>query len=119
MAVNFLEPVPTRQGCLNCGPKPQLLRLSDRLSVGFGIVIVTRDDTVIWAGDSTQVSVGMIERLAYSHEHADHHQKRGRGAPLEMRYDWRIKFDAPLSMNEYQRQGRAKWVCVNVGPGFA
>lgn len=117
--IELLPPVPPRNGCLNCAPKPDVLKLTTRLAVGFGIVIVTKDENVFWRGDSMHVSVGMIERMAYSFDMGDHHQKKGCTAPREQKYDWRIKFDAPLAMNVYQRQGREKWVCVETGPGFA
>jgi hypothetical protein len=34
-------------------------------------------------------------------------------------HDWRVHIDAPLYSATYQRQGKAEWVLVEKGQGFA
>lgn len=116
--IEFLPAAMPHQGCLSCPPKPQTLGMRRKLAVGFGNVSVTCDGKEVWSGDTEYLNVGVIERMAYSYHHGDHptwdnYRRRS------LDYDWRIKFEAPLSKAEYQRQGRRKWVCVSTGMGFA
>lgn len=92
---------PAYGGCLNCGPRPNVLDLSRRLAVGFGSVEVTRDGQRVWSGDSER------KRLA----HAELWARETPG-------DWRVRFVSPLSETLYQRKADG-WVLVWRGFGFA
>ena len=90
-------------GCLNCGPHPTTMPVNTPLAVGFGVVSVSKDGEVIWNGDDEHVWLRRFEwRAAKDPDH-----------------DWRVKFDSPMKMNVYQRQGENLWVLVETGPGFA
>jgi hypothetical protein len=91
------------KGCLCCGSVVETLPLSTVLAVGFGMVTVTRDDDVVWAGDDEHVWLRRFERRAQADP--DH--------------DWRVRFDAPLWDGVYQRHAEGEWVLVEKGRGFA
>lgn len=89
-------------GCLNCGAPPTVLPSTARLCVGFGQVVVTRDDDLVWCGDDWDVTVLRFTRKA--NKDPDH--------------DWRIEFVGPLHGETYQHQN-GKWVMVETNLGFA
>lgn len=91
------------KGCLNCGGVHETLPMSSVLAVGFGIVIVSRDDETVWSGDDPHVWIRRFERRAAADP--DH--------------DWRVEFIGPLWDATYQRQGERHWVLVQKGLGFA
>jgi hypothetical protein len=82
--------------------RPTVLPLETELSVGIGLICVTRDDHPVWT---------------------THGESRKRLAHMELRAreqggDWRIRFDQPLSERTYQRQ-EGGWVLTSIGMGFA
>lgn len=95
-------------GCLNCGPKPDELPMDAVIAVGFGDASLYRDGERIMGEDPGMdfddcPTVAQAEAIAAADP--DH--------------DWRIMFEAPLSMNEYQRHGKERWVLIRKGMGFA
>lgn len=87
-----------------CPPPPKdSLSLDTILGVGFGVVTVRKDDTVVWWGDSERKRLRSIERLA-------------RHAP---RKRWTVTFEAALSGAVFERQGPDTWVLVKTLEGFA
>ena len=97
------EPIDQFRHCLSCPPKPQSLPIDTILGVGFGEVVVTKDKEVIWCGDSEKVRLSRFEKRACK----------------KPRYDWRVKFIAPLYEATYQRHRKGKWVLIEKGIGFA
>lgn len=89
-------------GCLNCGAPPIVMPSSQRLSVGFGMVQVTRDDECVWSGDDWEVSALRFTRKANA----------------DPNHDWRIEFVGPLHGETYQHQD-GKWIMVETNLGFA
>jgi hypothetical protein len=88
--------------CGNCPPKSRILPLERSLSVGFGMVTVTRDDAHVWSGSS------------WTNKRVAHFELKARETPG----DWRIRIDGMLSEELYQRQPDG-WVLVWRGFGFA
>jgi hypothetical protein len=77
--------------------------MSAVLAVGFGQVMVTKDDEVVWSGDDEHVWLRRFERRAAA----------------DPKHDWRVCFNAPLSDATYQRHGEREWVLIERGMGFA
>ena len=87
-----------------CPPDPaERLPLSARLAVGFGSVVVSRDDDVVWEGDDWSVLLRRFERLARADP--DH--------------DWRVRFIGPLSGETYKRDTGGRWLLIERDEGFA
>ena len=100
----YKEPVDKANvGCLNCGAPPIVMERYRRLSVGFGQVMVTKDDECLWGGDDWDVSAEPYSVMA--EQDPDH--------------DWRIYYCSPMYEAEYQRQGEGEWILVKKGEGFA
>jgi len=81
------------------------LPMDRELTVGFGEVSVIRDGEGVWrsvAYPAEKTAADMEEKAAADPDH-----------------DWRIRFNAPLSEAIYQRHGKAKWMLIAVGDGFA
>lgn len=97
------------------------LRMHDRLSVGFGCVTVWCDGVKVWYGDSQRLDVGMIERMAESHDFGNcpswMDDFNGRDRSCE--HLWEIEYEAPLWNASYVRKGVKLWVMYKHGMGFA
>ena len=86
-------------------PPPNPRRISVKrtvLCVGFGVVIVTRDDEVVWLGDDKRVYLYRFELYA----------RREPGV-------WRVRFHGPLVSALYERMGPNDWRLTERGDGFA
>lgn len=95
-------------GCLNCGPKPDVLPLDAHIAVGFGDASLWRDGKRVM-GEEPQMEFDETPTVAQAEEIA----------AADPDHDWRIRYKAPLSDNTYQRQGTGNWVLIEKGMGFA
>ena len=97
---------PLHQGCGNAPGVARTASLDLMIAVGFGQAQVTRDDELIFEEhprDEETHYLAEFEALAQADP--DH--------------DWRVRLNAPLRDEEYQRHGPGQWVLIQSGPGFA
>ena len=88
---------------VGCPPKAvEILPLSARLCVGFGIVAVLHNGKVMWHGDDDRVTLNDFELRA---------QEIG-GA-------WSVRFEGPLQGSVYERRDAGLWELVETNRGFA
>jgi len=95
-------------GCLNCGYTESILPMRTRLYNSFGGYMITRDGKLYFMEDA-KTEFKDCKTLIYIENRAK----------LQPESDWRVVIDLPLRSAEYQRQGRAKWVLIKKGNGFA
>lgn len=84
----------------------EIADLDRPVAVGFGIAEIWRDDEVVF-------------REGYDDEHFRYLREFEDMAKVDSDHDWRCILEAPLWMNEFQRQAPGEWVLVRTGPGFA
>lgn len=92
-----------KSNCLNCGEQDIRLPMDAIMATGFGSVVVLCDGKEFWSGDDENLTLKRFERHAAK----------------KPKCDWRVAFYGPMSETEYQRQGRAKWILIRRGEGFA
>ena len=93
-----------RNGCLNCSPRPGMLRYRDNPSPGFGIVTLKRD------GESLAVRYGS------SAEAIRRWRAEARNAPD---HDWAIEVETPMVGVRYTRMPSGRWLATHRSIGFA
>ena len=93
-----------------CPPAPpDILPLDAVLAVGFGWVVVTRDEEVVWSGDDEGMLLEAFESIAAT-------------TPLAV---WRVRFIGPLSGSTYERvkcdasASCVGWKLIKKDQGFA
>lgn len=90
--------------CLNCGPRPGILRYSDDPTPGFGVVTIRRD------GESVAGTVNGAATLI----------RRWRGAArADPNHEWVIEVRGPMSGVRYTRQPSGRWMATHRSMGFA
>lgn len=99
---------PGHKGCLNCGPLERILPLKAHLAVGFGMMAVTKNGKIVWE-----------EKPNAEWEDAPTLRKFENLAAKDPDNNWRVEKDAPMYSAVWQRQGKAKWVLIKRGNGFA
>ena len=105
----YLQPIAGGiSGCLNCGHTEEKLPMRTVLYSGFGGWDITKDGEHYFSEYSDKEydeakTISYIERMA----------------KLEPECDWRANLNLPLRSAVYQRQGKSKWVLVEIGQGFA
>jgi hypothetical protein len=91
-------------GCLNCGPRPGILRYKDDPSPGFGTVAIIRDGEVV--ASTCRGAATLIRRW------------RG-AARVQPNHEWVVEVDGPLSGTRYTRQPNGRWMATHKSMGFA
>jgi len=97
------------QGCANCKPIERIADLNMIIAVGFGIAQVQKNGKVIYSEPVNPKSENDFKTL----------KEIEAKAQKDPDNDYRLILNAPLRNNEYQRQGKNKWVLINSGIGFA
>ena len=83
-----------------------IANLSTYVCVGFGEAKIYKDGVVFYDGEASEEEE--IKELSYFEEIAE--KEPG---------DWKLVLKAPLWNETWHRQGKGKWVCVELGEGFA
>lgn len=90
--------------CLNCPPRPGVLRFRDDPTPGFGMVAIDRD------GVNVAGTCGPAATLI----------RKWRGvAKADPSHEWTITVDGPMSGVRYTRAVNGKWVATHRSQGFA
>jgi|ERR1017187_5440969 hypothetical protein len=89
--------------CLNCSPRLEFMPLTTPLAIGFGSVLVSKDDETVWSGDNSHVWLRRFENKALK----------------DPNHDWRVEIIGPLYECAYQRHGDGEWALISRGEGFA
>lgn len=95
-------------GCLNCSTAESVLSMNRLLGVGFGDVIVTKNERTVYSESRNVLEMDIPSALRYEHL-----------ARTDPDNDWRVEFIGPMHGETYQRHGNENWVCIESNPGFA
>lgn len=96
-------------GCLCCSSACQVAHMDMLIAVGFGSANVTRDGECIYDEQQAEhANAPMWTVQDAENEAAKDHD-----------HDWQIMKMGPLHGETFQRQGPARWVCVESNEGFA
>jgi hypothetical protein len=96
----FLDAAPSDDEKGNLAPMDMLI------AVGFGLAQITKGTRVIFEEQDDPENYHYLSEFEAM-------------AQRDPEHDWRCTLQAPLNGREYQRQGRKKWVLIEVNPGFA
>lgn len=104
----YWQPIGTgnavHSSCLNCPPKPGVLRYRDDPTPGFGMVGIFRDGETV-AGTCGEAATLIRRWRGEAHRDPDH--------------EWVIEIDGPMSGVRYTRQPTGKWLTTHRSRGFA
>lgn len=104
----YREPVNAKDihvGCLCCSTAARIAPMKMVIAVGFGFAAATKDDEVVYDEDSADALLTVADIEAMAKDDPEH--------------DWQIIKAGPLHGETFQRQGDARWVCIESNQGFA
>lgn len=104
----YREPVNAKdihRGCLCCSTAAELAPMEMVIAVGFGFAAAFKGEDCVYDENTADeyLTVADIESLA----------KR------DPEHDWQIRKYGPMHGETFQRQGDARWVCIESNQGFA